>query len=69
MGVPVIFRPLVTLKNGVVMLDGEKARVILKKDKIFVGCHDITPDAARFLVSAWDKQFGDGVELQDGVSC
>lgn len=66
---PARIRPLVTIVDGVVMLDGVKAKVIIRKERIFVGCHDITPEALKFLADAWEEQYGDGVVLQDGIYC
>lgn len=66
---PARYRPFVSIKDGVVDMDGKPARVVLRRDRIFVGCHDITPEAVEFILKQWKKEFEtcDCVVLQAGV--
>lgn len=35
-----------------------KIRIVLSKNKICIGCTDITPEAAKFIVSKWSEKYG-----------
>lgn len=50
-------RPLITLDSGKVKHNGVSCRVVLRKGMISVGCSDVTPEAARFLLDEYEKSF------------
>lgn len=60
-------RPNISLHHGKICHDGDPCRVVLKKDKISVGCTDITPEALRWVLSAYEKAFSESpvVVLQE----
>jgi len=65
-------RPTVAMFQGQVFLHGAPARVVLQKDKISVGCTDITVAAMRHLLAEHDKKFAVKPELyvlQEGPKC
>ena len=56
-------RPKITHEGGEFRHDGIRCRVVFRSDMISIGCTDITPDAARRLLAAYESRF-DTVILQ-----
>lgn len=58
----------VTLKDEVVLMDGRRVALKMTVQSITIGCTEITPEAARFIVREWEQLFGprllDEVTLQ-----
>ena len=50
-------RPQITIEGGIVKHNGKSVRVVLSSDLISVGCTDITPVAAEFILDKWRKEF------------
>lgn len=42
----------------------QPCKVVLRKNKISVGCSDITPEAAKFIYERWLKEFGGEAERE-----
>lgn len=65
-------RPLIHFYDGKIVEFGQPKRVVLRKEKISVGCRDVSVEALKFLLSEWEKKFGaDGLReyvIQDGSS-
>lgn len=53
-------RPLISFdeEEKRVYHNSQPCKVVLRKDKISVGCSDITPEAAKFIYERWFKEFG-----------
>ncbi len=50
-------RPLIDFKFGVITHDGIPCRVVMTKDKISIGCSDITPEAMRYISTIYGEKF------------
>lgn len=50
-------RPLIDLRNNIIIHEGRKARVVMRKGVISVNCTDITIEAARNLVAEYSQLF------------
>ena len=52
-------RPLISLDMlGNIVHNGTKCEVVFYQDKMAVGCTDITINAAKQLLEAWEREFG-----------
>lgn len=61
-------RPLIHLLfKSAVRMNNEDIRVVLQRDKISVGCTDVTPEALQYLLDEHKKKFNySEVVLQSG---
>ena len=50
-------RPLISVKDGIILHNGEPCRLVYARDKICVGCSDITPEALSFLFCDYTGKF------------
>ena len=50
-------RPKITLVNGKILHNGVACRVAMSRSKISVGCTDISPEAAEFIMAAYRSRF------------
>ena len=50
-------RPQITIEGGIVKHNDKATRVVLSSDLISIGCTDITPVAAEFILDKWRKEF------------
>lgn len=48
----------ITAENCVVKNNGEPIRMVMSRSKIRLGCTEITPNAAKFILSEWEMRFG-----------
>lgn len=64
-------RPLISLKQGVVVHNDKKVTVILSRNKIMIGCTDVTVDALLFIIAKYEEQFGkclnEYIKIQEGI--
>ena len=56
---PTTKRPEITFQDGKVCRNGTPTRVVLAPDNITVGCTDITPEAAKYILKQWTIRFGE----------
>ena len=59
-------RPKITLVNGQIQHNGKPCMVVLGRDWLSIGCSDITPEAAKHVLRAWEERFERTVVLQSG---
>lgn len=52
-----IHRPLITTKSDKIFHDGDLCRVVMRREKICVGCTDITPQALEWLLKKYQELF------------
>lgn len=59
-------RPLISFKDGKILHNGNNTHLSMTREVIRVGCSDITPEAATFIIEEWKKRFGTnhGVVIQ-----
>lgn len=50
-------RPMISLIDGKIKHNGNPTDVILRQDSISIGCTDITPNAAMFIIEKWKSNF------------
>jgi hypothetical protein len=53
-------RPLISLKDGKILHDGKPCRACFCRRLLFIGCSNVTPEAARFIMAEYDRQFPKG---------
>lgn len=52
-----VLREGIELIDGKICHNGNPCTFKFNKDKITIGCHTITPEAMRFILSQWDAKF------------
>lgn len=52
-----IKREGIDLIEGKICHDGDPCTFKFNEHRITIGCHTITPDAMRFILSKWDTKF------------
>ncbi len=52
-----------------VQINGLPARIVMRKDWVYIGCYDIRPEVLRHLVEVHTRHFGklEEVQVQSGL--
>lgn len=53
-----VSRPQISLREGVILHNGGRAPVVLRRDMISVGWSDISPEAMEFILARWRAAYG-----------
>ncbi len=51
-------RPSITYKDGAFLHNGHQCRVVLRPDRISIGCSDVSIEAAKRLLALYESRFG-----------